>query len=182
MLWFNKAIDLTESEIRYSFEHCKSLLEMCECLGVARDTFIKYARQHIDEKTGLNYYELAKVKAKENRNKEAEEKKKQVYYKKSSIFDILNGKYPKYNRAKLKDRLIREGIFEEKCMSCGFEERRILDYQVPLLLIFKDGDKYNHVKDNLELVCYNCFFLEYNDLNIKTDNYTKDNMYRIKHV
>jgi hypothetical protein len=42
---------------------------------------------------------------------------------------------------------------------CGFSERRVTDYKVPLLMNFKDGSKCNYLLDNLELLCYNCYFL-----------------------
>ena len=31
------------------------------------------------------------------------------------------------------------------CDECGFEERRVVDYSVPLLLDWKDGDRTNHL-------------------------------------
>ncbi len=40
-----------------------------------------------------------------------------------------------------------------------FAERRVLDYKVPLILNFKDGNKKNWTLDNLELLCYNHYFL-----------------------
>ena len=39
---------------------------------------------------------------------------------------------------------------EEKCCSCGFEERRITDYRVPLKIDFLDGDTTNHKLDNIK--------------------------------
>ena len=53
---------------------------------------------------------------------------------------------------------------EEKCECCGFEERRITDYTIPLLLTPIDGDKTNYNLDNLQVVCYNCFYLTVGNL------------------
>ena len=36
---------------------------------------------------------------------------------------------------------------------------KIKDYKIPLLLNFKDGNKNNFLLDNLELLCYNDYFL-----------------------
>jgi hypothetical protein len=60
---------------------------------------------------------------------------------------------------KIKTRIITEGYLVEECSMCGFNERRITDYKIPLLMNFKDGNKCNYKLDNLELHCYNCYFL-----------------------
>ena len=60
---------------------------------------------------------------------------------------------------KIKSRLIAEGYLKEECYNCGFCERRVTDYKIPLLLNFKDGNKNNYLLDNLELLCYNDYFL-----------------------
>ena len=60
---------------------------------------------------------------------------------------------------KIKARLIAESYLKEECYHCGFCERRVTDYKMPLLLNFKDGNKNNYLLDNLELLCYNDYFL-----------------------
>jgi hypothetical protein len=60
---------------------------------------------------------------------------------------------------KVKKRLFEEGYLHEKCSCCNFEERRILDYRVPIILHFKDNNKKNYRLENLEILCYNCYFL-----------------------
>ena len=60
---------------------------------------------------------------------------------------------------KIKSRLIAEGYLKEECYNCSFSERRVTDYKMPLLLNFKDGNKNNYLLDNLELLCYNDYFL-----------------------
>jgi 5-methylcytosine-specific restriction endonuclease McrA len=47
----------------------------------------------------------------------------------------------------------------DECYVCGCNERRVTDYKTPTLLNFKDGSKSNYVLDNLEILCYNCYFL-----------------------
>ena len=63
-----------------------------------------------------------------------------------------------------KDRLIQEGYIEECCNSCGFNEQRVNDYKAPLLVHFKDKNKMNWKIENLELLCYNCYFLYIGDV------------------
>jgi hypothetical protein len=60
---------------------------------------------------------------------------------------------------KIKSRLIAENYLKEECYHCGFCERRVTDYKIPLLLNFKDGNKCNYMLDNLQLLCYNDYFL-----------------------
>jgi 5-methylcytosine-specific restriction endonuclease McrA len=73
--------------------------------------------------------------------------------------DILKGKYPEYPIWKLKQRLLNNGYMLEKCNECGFEEKRITDGKVPLVLDFEDGDRKNHKYENLRMLCFNCSFL-----------------------
>ena len=53
---------------------------------------------------------------------------------------------------------------EEKCNSCGFTEQRVHDYKSPLLIHFKDKNKENWRIENIELLCYNCYFLYIGDV------------------
>jgi hypothetical protein len=60
---------------------------------------------------------------------------------------------------KIKARIVAEGYLKEECYACGFSERRVTDYKTPLLLNFKDSNKNNYLLENLELLCYNDYFL-----------------------
>lgn len=69
-----------------------------------------------------------------------------------------------YSIDKFKQRLIAEAILAEECSHCGFKEQRVSDYRVPLLLNFKDYNKRNWKRDNIEFLCYNCYFLLVGDI------------------
>ena len=69
-----------------------------------------------------------------------------------------------YDINKFKRRLIAEAILPEECSCCGFKEQRVSDYRVPLLLNFKDYNKRNWKRDNIEFLCYNCYFLFGSDI------------------
>ncbi len=73
--------------------------------------------------------------------------------------EILAGNHPTYSRRKLKNRLLARGHLKNQCSLCGFQEARIQDGQVPLMLSFKDGNTKHFALENLELLCYNCMFL-----------------------
>jgi len=83
-----------------------------------------------------------------------------------ALLDIIEGRLDasNFNPAKIKYRLIEEGYLLEECSTCGFKERRVLDYKMPLLLHFKDKNKSNYSKENIELLCYNCYFLTIGDI------------------
>lgn len=78
-----------------------------------------------------------------------------------ALLDILNGiiPYEKYDIRRIRYRLCEEGYLKEECSHCGFNEMRVTDYKIPLMLTFKDGNKRNLSLDNLEMNCYNCYFL-----------------------
>ena len=82
--------------------------------------------------------------------------------KNPAILDIIEGRVDPshFDAAKIKDKLIADGFLDECCSNCGFSERRVLDYRVPLIMHFKDGSKKNYKLDNVELLCYNCYFLQ----------------------
>jgi hypothetical protein len=72
--------------------------------------------------------------------------------------EIFENKHPKYSLARLKNRLIARKKLDEKCNLCGFDEKRITDKKVPLIINFINGEK-DYTLSNLELLCYNCMFL-----------------------
>ena len=86
--------------------------------------------------------------------------------KEPALLDIIEGRVSAahFSPAKIKHRLIEEGYLLEQCSMCGFQERRVLDYKMPLLLHFKDNNKSNYSKDNIELLCYNHYFLTVGDI------------------
>jgi len=74
---------------------------------------------------------------------------------------VLNRlEHPNYPTWKLRNRLLALSIFEPKCSCCGYEEKRVTDNTVPLLLDHKDGDITNHRLDNLQLLCLNCYYTQ----------------------
>ena len=91
--------------------------------------------------------------------------------KEPALLDIIEGRVSaaSFTPAKIKYRLIEEGYLSEKCLMCGFQERRVLDYKMPLLLHFKDGNKSNYIRENIELLCYNHYFLTVGDVFTEKD-------------
>lgn len=87
--------------------------------------------------------------------------------KKFQLKDILEGKHPQYQSRKLKIRLIKENIFEDKCCKCGWSEKRPKDEFSTCELHHKNGNPKDHRLENLEILCPNCHSLTENFRNVK---------------
>jgi 5-methylcytosine-specific restriction endonuclease McrA len=138
---------LLESEIRDIQTKARSAAEAARLLGVAYNTYKKYAKLYNIFDELKNPYGVGIRKGAPDRGGH------------HALDDILDGKYPEYPAWKLKRRLLLSGYMEEKCNNCGFEERRVVDYRVPLVLDFLDENKKNFKYDNLRMLCFNCAFL-----------------------
>jgi hypothetical protein len=68
--------------------------------------------------------------------------------------EIIEGKHPYYQTLKLKKRLLKEGLKENKCDICGITEWN--NKELSMQLDHIDGDSHNHKFDNLRMVCPNC--------------------------
>jgi len=81
---------------------------------------------------------------------------------------------------KLKNRLLKEGIFQAICSSCNLT--RWKDVNIPLELDHIDGNHQNNSLSNLRLLCPNCHALTdtYRGKNIKNCKQEKVRLPRIK--
>lgn len=138
---------LTEKEIKEANAKTKSCSAAARYLSVAYNTYKKYAMKY-----GL--FEEQKNQAGEGINNPHN-----VHAGKKSLDAILAGKHQGYDRFRLKKRLINSGYKEEKCEQCGFDEERISDGKVPLILHHLNGDKDDCRWENLQFLCFNCYFL-----------------------
>ena len=59
---------------------------------------------------------------------------------------------------KLKDKLIKEGIKENRCELCGISYWQ--GKEIILEVHHKDGNHYNNVLDNIQLLCPNCHSIQ----------------------
>jgi hypothetical protein len=162
----SKAYELSESRIRYAMANTQSNRQAANFLNVAYNTYKKYSKIYIDEESGKSLFELHK-------NRGLKGGRKGIRTPNGGhvkAMEILEGKFPNYPGNKLKDKLLAQGLLESKCYNelCTFHENpeeRIKDGALPLRLDWKDGDTTNHKLDNLQLLCYNCYFLQVGNLN-----------------
>ena len=146
---------LTKDQILRAMKYTKSNMAAARFLGCSYPHYKQYAKLYKNEE-GKTLFEV-------HLNRQGKGISKHLYKKKdiTPIMDILEGRVDvsNYSPKELKERLIHEALIKEECYCCEFNERRVLDYKVPLILNFKDGNKKNWQLENLEALCYNCYFL-----------------------
>lgn len=130
-------------------------------LSVSFVHYKKWAKLYKDEPTGLSLWEKHKNQSGSGIPKFLSGKSAEP-----ALMDIIEGRATpsSFTPQKVKTRLILEGFLSEECERCKMNERRVLDYKMPLLLNFKDKNKHNYKIENLELLCYNCYFLTVGDV------------------
>jgi len=160
MPYKSTAYMISESEIRYAMENTGSNHAAALFLKVNYRTYHKYATMYYDKETGKTLWDLQKNRG----GKRVVKKHSRTLAK---VEDIFVGSHPNYPYSKLKARLIQEGIFGDQCNICNYHSLRRADLQTPTLLAFKNGNERDRRKENMEIVCLNCYFLYYGDLMIK---------------
>ena len=146
---------ITKEDILRAQKMTRSNMAAARYLHVSYNHYKKYAKMYKNEE-GVNLLEAHKNQAGEGIPKFALAGKDKI-----PLMDLLEGRVPieHFDARKIKQRLIFEGLIEEKCNRCGFSERRVTDLKVPIILNFKDKNKKNWNLDNIEFLCYNCSFL-----------------------
>ena len=146
---------LLKSDIERAMAMTKSNRSAARYLHVSYIHYKKYAKNFTDE-NGITLFDKHKNQSGKGISKFLSNKGKEP-----ALMDIIEGRVPidSYTPEKLKNRLIQESYLQECCAKCQFAERRVIDYKVPLILNFKDGNKKNWTIENLELLCYNHYFL-----------------------
>ena len=151
---------LTKEQILAAMAKTKSNMAAARYLNCSYVHYKKWAKFY-ESDTHENLFEQHK-----NQSGKGIPKFLRTGKKEPALLDIIEGRAnaSSFTPAKIKYRLITEGYLEEKCSICEFQERRVLDYKMPLLLHFKDNNKKNYKLDNIELLCYNHYFLTVGDI------------------
>jgi hypothetical protein len=150
---------ITKEQLLAAMKMTKSNMACARYLGISYMHYSRYAKSYIDEETGKTLFDLHK-------NQSGKGIRKFLGGKDLDLEALMSGELfvKSLNVNRYKDKLIQEGYIEEKCNSCGFNEQRVNDYKAPLLVHFKDGNKMNWKIENIELLCYNCYFLQIGDV------------------
>ena len=155
---------LSKEVIVNAMDKTKSVRGAARYLNCSYQHLKKWMKLYKDEASGKTLFELHK-------NQSGKGVPKFLSHapfgrKEPAILDIINGVLDpsNFNPEKIKYRMIEGGYLKEECYRCGFNERRVLDYKIPLLMCFKNGNKQNYTLENVEMLCYNCYYLSVGDL------------------
>lgn len=156
-----KAKPFTKEQIIAAQSQTRSNMAAARWLNCSYHHYKKWAKFYKDEETGKTLFEKHL-----NPSGVGIPKFLRSSGKEPALLDIIEGRAnaASFSPEKIKYRLVSEGYLLEECFNCGFHERRVLDYKIPLLLHFKDGNKKNYRKENIEFLCYNCYFLTIGDV------------------
>ena len=135
---------MTKNIIESAIESTRSNAEAARWLGVSYNTYKKWSK----------YYGLFE----KNLNQSGKGVRKRPSNFKIKLEEIFEGKHPDYPNSVLKKRLINDGLLNDECSVCGWNEKRITDDKLCLSLDYIDGDINNKGYDNLRILCPNCYF------------------------
>lgn len=147
---------ITKDMILRAMKYTKSVRSAAKYLGCSYQHLKPYMKMFIDDETGKTLFELHLNPKGIGIAKWLPNKRKEPNVR--NIIETGTG-WESFTPEKVKVRLIAESYLMDECYTCGFNERRVTDYKIPLLLNFKDGNKCNYILNNLELICYNCYYL-----------------------
>ena len=160
---------LMQSQIETAMKVTRSNKAAAEYLRVSYNLYKKFAQVYKND-NGVSLF-----KAHMNQSGSGISKT-HVSQKRFKLDDILLGKYPQYPRDKLMRRMIISGYIEEKCNHCGYSQKRPKDLKTPLIMNHLNSNHTDHRRENLEVLCYNCYFVLVGDINrkiIKTFRYDR---------
>jgi len=152
---------LTKEQILAAMGKTKSNRAAARYLNVSYIHYKGWAKLYHEKEGGVSLFEKHKNPSGKGIPKFLNNGKKDP-----ALMDVIEGRVDSshFNPQKIKYRLIEEGYLKEECNSCRFQERRVLDYKMPLILHFKDNNKKNYRVENLQMLCYNCYFLTIGDI------------------
>lgn len=156
-----KRRDLTKEQILAAINKTRSNRAAARYLNVSYHHYRKWAKFYKDNETGETLFKKHLNPSGKGIPKFLNNGKKDP-----ALIDIIEGRInaASFSPEKMKYRLLSEGYLEERCNNCGFNERRVSDYKMPLILHFKDKNKQNYRKENIEMLCYNCYYLFIGDV------------------
>lgn len=155
-----RPIPFTRQDIERAVAHTKSNKGAARYLGISLKTY-KTAASRFTNEEGKTLYEAHNNKYGKGIPKLTARKNGEPM-----LMDILEGRVSSqfFSLKRIKERLIEEGYIEHCCNRCGFKEARALDEQIPLILSFRNGNKKDWRLENLEFLCYNCYFINVGDV------------------
>lgn len=153
--------------VKSTLESTKSMMEAARVLGCSYVHLKKFLKIYKTEE-GIPFLHAYKNQSGKGMSKNA---RKTMGDNTIKTMDILTGKVniARFTYEQIKNRVIRDKILKPLCHRCGYAGKRD-DGMRPLILTFKDNNIKNFNKDNLELLCYNCYFMEHRKLLVNEEH------------
>jgi hypothetical protein len=150
---------LRKEDILVAMSHTKSVRAAARYLNCSFTHLKIWMKNYTDEETGLSLFE--KHKNPQGKGIKKFLSQKPYNRKKPAIKDLLEGRIDasSFTPEKIKREMLKEGYLKEECSNCGYCEHRLIDYKMPLLMAFKDGNKQHYGLGNIYMLCYNCYFI-----------------------
>lgn len=163
----SKPKPLTKEQILLAMRHTKSNKSAARYLNVSYIHYKGWAKRYHEFEGGRTLFDVHKNQSGKGIPKFLAGNKKSKY----DIIDVIEGRVASthFKPEQIKKRMIEEGYLKEECAICGFHERRVSDYKIPLILNFKDNNSNHYNLGNIRFLCYNCYFLNIGDIFNKKD-------------
>ena len=134
------SIKIKKEQIEIAIQNTNSMASAAIELKIHFATFKRYAEKH-----GLY---------KPNQGFSGGKRPRAEGSGKIPLKEILDGMHPQYQTYKLKHRLYEAGLKKNECEECFISEWN--GKSIECELDHKDGDRSNHLFDNLQILCPNC--------------------------
>jgi len=163
-----KSKPLTKEQILLAMKMTKSNKAAARYLNVSYIHYKGWAKQYHEFEGGRSLFDAHK-----NQSGKGIPKFLAGNVKKSKwdVLDVIEGRIAAthFKPEDIKRKMIDEGYLKEECAMCGFHERRVNDYKIPLILNFKDNNSNHYNLGNVRFLCYNCYFLNIGNIFNKQD-------------
>lgn len=159
---------LLKEQILLAMKHTKSNRAAARYLNVSYIHYKMWAKSYHEFEGGRTLFEVHFNQKGVGIAKWGNVRKKKSIW---SVLDVVEGRvsHTHFKPEEIKKRMITEGILKEECALCGFHERRLSDYKIPLILNFKDNNPNHYNLGNIRFLCYNCYFINHGDIFNKQD-------------
>lgn len=162
---------LTKEQVLLAMKMTKSNKAAARYLNCSYIHYKQWAKRYVEFEGGRNLFDIHKNQAGKGIPKflAGNSGKKSSW----DVLDVIEGRIAAthFRPEDIKKKMIDEGHLKEECAMCGFHERRVNDYKIPLILDFKDNNPNHYNLGNIRFLCYNCYFLNvgeiFNDKDIK---------------
>jgi hypothetical protein len=159
---------LTKEQILLAMRFTKSNRAAARYLNVSYIHYKTWAKRYFEVEGGKSLFEAHKNQAGKGIPKFLTNPNVKSQW---DVLDVIEGRISAnhFRPEDIKRKMIDEGHLKEECAVCGFHERRVSDYKIPLILNFKDNNPNHYNLGNIRFLCYNCYFLHWGDIFNKQD-------------